>query len=101
MVQDGSNHALMNTVQMQKDGFHVVSWAVDAMDALRKEIWHNSLKDNRSQPKRGRGRPKNGEEVVKKAPSIKGEKYPLGKNPENLTPYQKNKGLTSNLVTLL
>ena len=24
-------------------------------------------------------------------PSIKGAKYPLGKNPENLTPYQKNK----------
>lgn len=29
--------------------------------------------------------------MVKKAPSIKGTKYPLGKNPENLTPYQKNK----------
>ena len=73
------------------DGFHVVSWAVDAMDTLRKEIWHTSLKEDRSQPKRGRGRPKSGEEVVKKAPSIKGAKYPLGKNPENLTPYQKNK----------
>lgn len=73
------------------DGFHVVSWAIDAMDTLRKEIWHNSLKCDRSQSKRGRGRPKKGEKVVKKAPSIKGAKYPLGKNPENLTPYQKNK----------
>ena len=73
------------------DGFHVVSWAIDAMDTLRKEIWHNSLKCDRSQSKRGRGRPKKGEKVVKKAPSIKGAKYPLGKNPENLTSYQKNK----------
>lgn len=73
------------------DGFHVVSWAIDAMDTLRKEIWHNSLKCDRSQSKRGRGRPKKGEKVVKKAPSIKDAKYPLGKNPENLTPYQKNK----------
>ena len=73
------------------DGFHVVSWAIDAMDTLRKEIWHESLVEDRKQPKRGKGRPKKGEEVVKKAPSIKGAKYSLGKNPENLTIYQKNK----------
>ena len=23
------------------DGFHVASWAIDAMDTLGKEIWHN------------------------------------------------------------
>lgn len=61
------------------DGFHVVSWGVDAMDALRKELWHNSLKDDRSQPKRGRGRPKNGEEVVKKSIFYKRRKISIGK----------------------
>ncbi len=73
------------------DAFHVVSWAVEAMDTLRKEIWHASLKQDRSEPKRGKGRPKKGEERTKKAPAIKGAKYPLGKNPENLTSNQKSK----------
>lgn len=38
--------------------------------------------------KRERGRPKNGEVVEKNEDDkkIKGSKYPLGKNPENLTP---------------
>ena len=61
------------------------------MDTLRKEIWHEALKHDRNQPKRGKGRPKKGEEVIKKAPSVKGAKYPLGKNPEHLTAYQKSK----------
>lgn len=73
------------------DAFHVVSWAVEAMDTLRKEIWHASLKQDRIKPKRGKGRPKKGEERTKKAPAIKGAKYPLGKNPENLTSNQKSK----------
>lgn len=73
------------------DGFHVVSWAIDAMDAMRKEVWHQALKKDRSKPKKKRGRPKKGEESQKEAPSIKRAKYALGKNPENLTEYQKNK----------
>lgn len=73
------------------DGFHVVSWAVDAMDAMRKEVWHQALKKDKSKPKKQRGRPKKGEECKKEAPSIKRAKYALGKNPENLTEYQKNK----------
>ena len=73
------------------DAYHVVSWAVEAMDKLRKEIWHEALETDRSKSKRTVGRPKKGEEIKKKAPSIKSAKYPLGKNPENLTDKQKDK----------
>lgn len=73
------------------DGFHVVSWAIDAMDVMRKEVWHQALKKDRLKPKKKRGRPKKGEESKKESSSIKRAKYALGKNPENLTEYQKNK----------
>ena len=73
------------------DGFHVISWAIEAMDSLRKEVWHEALKEDRSKPKQKRGRPLKGEEVVKQAPSIKNAKYSLVKNPENLSESQKTK----------
>ena len=73
------------------DAYHVVSWAIEAMDKLRKEIWHEALDADRSKPKRTKGRPKKGDKIQKKAPSIKNAKYPLGKNPENLTKRQKDK----------
>ena len=46
------------------DGFHVVQWAVDCMDELRKEVWREDKQEKKAQPKRGRGRPKKGEEIV-------------------------------------
>ncbi len=74
------------------DGFHVVSWAIEAMDALRKELWHAANKEKASQPKKSRGRPKKGEEIYhnKSKKYGKGYKYSLGKNPENLTSYQQS-----------
>lgn len=70
------------------DGFHVVQWAVDTMDELRKEVWRE--KKAQPKPKRKVGRPKKGEEVNKTNRYGKGFKYALGKNPENLTEYQKS-----------
>lgn len=72
------------------DGFHVVSWAIEAMDTLRKTAWRYTKKFDDAQPKRKPGRPKKGEAVVKLAPKVKGAKYALGKNPENLTMKQKS-----------
>ena len=73
------------------DGFHVVSWAIEAMDELRKELWHAANKERVSQPKRNRGRPKKGAEIYKANKKYgKGYKYSLGKNPENLTEYQQS-----------
>lgn len=40
------------------DPFHVVSWATDALDEVRREAWNDARKLARSEPKRGRGRPR-------------------------------------------
>lgn len=72
------------------DGFHVVSWAMEAMDVLRKELWHEANKEKAIQ-ERKRGRPKKGEKTNNKFQKYgKGYKYSLGKNPENLTEYQSS-----------
>lgn len=72
------------------DGFHVIQWAVDCMDKLRKEIWRGVKQEKTEQPKRKRGRPKKEEEVKDTKKYGKGYKYALGKNPENLTEHQKS-----------
>lgn len=72
------------------DGYHVVTWAIEAMDQLRKQAWRYAQAKDKEQPKRKRGRPKKGEEAVKQAPGIKNSKYALGKNPENLTEKQQS-----------
>jgi transposase len=44
---------------------------------------------NNHEPKKGRGRPKKGEEKDRTADQIKNTKFTLGKAPENLTARQK------------
>ena len=34
------------------DGFHVVSWAIEALDELRKQAWRRAKKKDKQQPKR-------------------------------------------------
>ncbi|MFZ2550106.1 MAG: ISL3 family transposase [Candidatus Microthrix subdominans] len=76
------------------DPFHVVSWATDALDELRRETWNDARKLARSEPKRKRGRPpadappRPGNDLVK---GLKGARYALLKNPENLTDNQRAK----------
>lgn len=73
------------------DHFHVISWAIEAMDESRKEIWRESKKMDKQAPKRKRGRPKKGEIVEEKqSVHIKSMKYPLGKNPEHLSEKQQS-----------
>lgn len=74
------------------DPFHVVSWATGALDEIRKQIWREAHKAAKQEPKRGRGRPKPEENVNplrKQAQAIKGSRYPLLKNPEDLTASQQ------------
>jgi transposase len=82
------------------DPFHVVSWMNDALDAVRCSEWQvakRAAKD--AAPKRGRvGRPSKGDETSAEAielkaaaDAIKGSRYALVKNPENLTDTQKAK----------
>ena len=76
------------------DPFHVVSWATDALDELRRETWNDARKLARKEPKRKRGRPpadappRPGNDLVK---GLKGARYALWKNPENLTDNQRAK----------
>ena len=69
------------------DMYHMVEWAQEAIDTVRKESWNRArLYD--AQEKRSRGRPRKGEEPDKTASKIKGTKYALGKAPEHLTERQ-------------
>jgi transposase len=76
------------------DPFHVVKWATEALDQVRREAWNDARKQARSEPKRLRGRPRAdapprpGSELAK---SLKGARYSLWKNPEDLTTSQQTK----------
>jgi transposase len=74
------------------DLFHMIGWANDAMDEVRKEIWREENKAKKAENKGKRGRPPKGEkkEKLNRSTYAKGYKYAIGKNPENLTEYQAN-----------
>lgn len=80
------------------DPFHVVQWMNYALDDVRREEWNTAraaAKAAKPRPKSKRGRPAKGElppDKVKaledEAASIKGSRYALVKNPEDLTDSQ-------------
>jgi transposase len=70
------------------DSYHMVEWAQAAIDEVRTEAWQRARANNH-EPKKGRGRPKKGEEKDRTADQIKNTKFTLGKAPENLTARQK------------
>ena len=71
------------------DPFHVVQWATDALDSVRKGAWRDAKNQESPSTKRSRGRPKKGEEkTLSKASAVKGTRYALLKNPENRTEMQ-------------
>ena len=82
------------------DPFHVVEWMNDALDEVRREEWQVAKAAAKAAtPKRDRpGRPRKGEETPPEAKaaqelaaSIKGSRYALVKNPEDLTDAQRDK----------
>ena len=73
------------------DPFHCVSWATEALDELRKQVWREANAKAKAAPRRKRGRPKAGEDANperKAAEAVKGSRFALLKNPENLTERQ-------------
>ena len=81
------------------DPFHVVAWATEAVDAVRREAWREAYNEykqlNKALP-RGSGRPKLEDQssallssAKQKVADIKHSTYALGKAPENLTENQK------------
>ena len=83
------------------DPFHVVEWAMEALDEVRREAWRDAHEEAKSLSKanpRGKGRPRKDDQVSQaiseaksKAYDIKGSAYALGKAPENLTDKQRLK----------
>ena len=73
------------------DPFHVVSWATDALDQVRREAWSQAHRQAKTQPKRKPGRPAKGETAPEKqqANLVKNIRYALLKNPENLSENQQ------------
>ena len=66
--------------------FHVVEWAMEALDEVRREVWREAYSEAVQLAKkhpRGKGRPK--------AEEIKNSTYALGKAPEHLTENQQSK----------
>jgi len=76
------------------DPFHIVKWATEALDEVRRQAWNDARKHARTEPKRGRGRPRKdapprpGSQHAKR---LKGARYALWKNPEDLTERQQTK----------
>jgi transposase len=76
------------------DAFHVVAWATEALDQVRRQAWNDARALARSEPRRGRGSPRidapprPGHD---RARALKHARYALWKNPENLTDRQHAK----------
>jgi transposase len=73
------------------DPFHVVKWANDALGEVRLEAWRDARRALRAHPRR-RGRPARNEPAhphTERLKQLTRARYPLWKNPENLTPGQR------------
>ena len=76
------------------DPFHVVAWATEALNEVRRESWNEARRLARGEPSRGRGRPAADAPArpqSERARGLKGARFALLKNPENLTEHQSEK----------
>jgi len=77
------------------DPFHVVKWATEALDEVRREAWNDARKAARAnEARRSRGRPRKDAPPRPdsvRAAGLKNSRYALWKNPENLTENQQTK----------
>jgi transposase len=62
--------------RLQMDAFHVVQWATDALDEVRRDVWNHARREA-------------GDKAL--ADQLKGCRYALWKNPDNLTGRQRGK----------
>ena len=69
------------------DAFHVVAWAGDALDAVRRQVWNEAAGRRRSEPGAGRFHRR---QATGEAQALKRARYALWKNPERLTERQRH-----------
>ena len=68
------------------DPFHVIKWATEALDAVRRQAWSDARRHG-PRIRKGRGRRDAGGDARR----ISHARYALWKNPENLTDHQREK----------
>ncbi|GGM35237.1 ISL3 family transposase [Microbacterium saperdae] len=76
------------------DPFHVVKWATEALDEVRRGAWNDARRQARTEPARSVGRPRHDaptRPASDRARGLKGARYALWKNPDNLTDRQAEK----------
>ena len=76
------------------DPFHIVQWASEALNEVRRESWNEARKLARAEPSRPCGRPAADAPArpqSERARGLKGARYALLKNPEDLTEHQGEK----------
>jgi transposase len=69
-------HSRCLNARMNMDAFHVVQWATDALDEVRRRVWNAARRQG-------------GDQAL--ANALKGCRYALWKNPDHLTGRQKGK----------
>jgi transposase len=72
------------------DPFHVVGWATEALDAVRRQAWHNARRAGHTRP-HGWAHGRRAAVSTGAAQKLLRARYPLWKNPENLTDRQRAK----------
>ncbi|WP_459976163.1 ISL3 family transposase, partial [Nocardioides pyridinolyticus] len=71
------------------DPFHVVKWAGEALDEVRRQVWNEARADARTlRARRAAGKENNSSGHAK---ALKDSRFALWKNPENLTARQQAK----------
>lgn len=76
------------------DPYHVVAWATAALDVVRRQVWNEARAAARTEPKRVAGRPRADaapRPASEMAKQLKGARYSLWKNPENLKDHQRQR----------
>jgi len=68
-------HERCANATIRTDSFHVVQWAGDALDEVRREVWNEARQGG----------------MTSHAKELKGCRYALWRNPEDLTPRQERK----------
>ena len=72
------------------DPFHVVQWATEVLDEVRRAAWRNALKDAKDKSPKKRGCPrKDAPKEDTAAKDFKRSRFTLGKAPEHPTPKQQ------------